>query len=382
MSPSGQVDLSVIIVNYNVASLVLQAVASLERQKFAGPNGRDGRLEILVIDNASSPEDVACLKGLPPSVILLRNEQNLGFAAATNQGIERSSGRYLCFLNPDTKVLDGALEILLQHLYQHPEVGAVGPRIWADDERTLCFSPLEPPTLSFMLARLLGSGFPLVGPWHTRQWHRLVHGFWRSQMPVTVPMLSGACIVTSRMVVGRVGRFDPCYFLFYEDADWCRRVRRAGYRLVCVPGAEVIHYYHQSARQDPLVTRHHARGSRDRFVGIHYGRLGVMAYKAVEAIGGYMNRWWPPDTSQEIIDLGYRTEPPRLCVEGVASACELMVQIGVNECFIPSAAAFTRIAEFQISKEVWGRMPPGRYYAAIIDAEALRSLAIWSWVKG
>ncbi len=382
MKPKGNIDLSVIIVNYNVAPLVLKAVASVQRQKFAGQDGNEGRLEILVIDNASSPEDVACLEGLASSVVLLRNDLNLGFAAANNQGIERASGRYLGFLNPDTKVLDGALDALLQHLYRHPEAGAVGPRFWADDERTLLLPPGDPPTLSFLLGQIIGTAFPVLGGWHTRRWHRYALRFWRSQVPLVVPMLSGACIVTSRSVVDRTGRFDPRYFLYYEDADWCRRVRRAGYHLACVPGAEVIHYYNQSAKRDPLVAWNHACLSRDRFVDIHYGPLGGVAYKAAKAISGYANPRWPPGMSHQIIDLGYHTEPPQLRVEAMDAACDLMVQVAYDEFFIPSATVFTRTAEFQLSPEVWERMQPGRYYARMIELDTLRPLALWSWEKG
>ena len=164
MSEAAAVDLSVIIVNYNVALLVLKAVASLEGQRFAGQSGGDGRLEILVIDNASSADDLACLEQLPSSVVLVRNDRNVGFAAANNQGIQHAAGRFLCLLNPDTRVLDGALDALLQHLYRHPEVGAVGPRFWADDERTILLPPGDPPTLSFLLSGLVGVP---CGPWQS-----------------------------------------------------------------------------------------------------------------------------------------------------------------------------------------------------------------------
>lgn len=382
MSPSGQVDLSVIIVNYNVASLVLQAVAALERQKFAGPNGRDGRLEILVIDNASSPEDVARLEGLPSGVVLVRNERNVGFAQANNQGIERASGRYLGFLNPDTKVLDGALDALLHHLYRHPEVGAVGPRFWADDERTLLLPPGNPPTLSFLLGQIIGTAFPVLGEWHTRRWHRYALTFWRSQIPLVVPILSGACIVTSRTAVDRVGGFDPAYFLYSEDTDWCRRLRRAGYRLMVVPEAEIVHYYNQSAKLDPKGALGHALWSQGWFVKVHYGRLGLLLYRATRAMSDRVASWRRHAEPRQLVDLGHCTAPPLLSVSNDVSPCEVMVQIAYQRHFIPSVAAFVRKGDFQLSLPVWERMQPGRYYARMIDPETVRPLALWSWEEG
>lgn len=382
MSPSEQADLTVIIVNYNVASLVLQAVASLERQKFAGPNGRDGRIEILVIDNASSPEDVALLQRLPSGVVLVRNERNVGFAVANNQGIERASGRYLGFLNPDTTVLDGALDALLQHLYRHPETGAVGPRLWADDARTLLLPPGDPPTLSFLLGQIFGTAFPVLGEWHARRWHEYALRFWRSQIPLEAPMLPGTCMVTSRSAVDRVGGFDPAYFLYYEDTDWCRRLRRQGFRLMVVPEAEIVHYYNQSAKRDQTGAQGHALWSQVRFVKAHYGRLGLWLYRAAQAISRRVASRRRPAAMRQVIDLGRLAAPPRLSVTGGAPPREVMVEIGYDCRCVPSAAAFVHGTAFQFPFPVWERMQSGRYYARMVDPEGLRPLTLWSWEKG
>jgi GT2 family glycosyltransferase len=382
VSLHGGADLSVIIVNYNVAPLVLQAVASLQRQKFAGRDGNEGHLEILVVDNASSPEDVARLHALPPQVLVVRNERNVGFAVANNQGIARASGRHLCFLNPDTKVLDGALDALLHHLYRHPDVGAVGPRIWADDDRVILLPPADPPTLSFILSGLVGGAVPSLARRHGLAWYRYATGFWRSRMPLSVTMLSGACIVTPRAVVDRVGGFDPRYFLYYEDADWCRRVRGRGLQLIHLPDAEIVHYYNQSAKPDPYGAGGHALRSRAHFVQVHYGRLGTLLYTVAQCLnsrragsgGGGVE-------SRHVIDLGRLDAPPRFRAVDDAAPRELLVQISYSRLFVPSAAAFVRQAEFQLPPAVWERMQPGRYHTRMIDPETLSSIAFWSWEK-
>lgn len=382
MTSKGRTDLSVIIVNYNVAPLILNVVASLLRQKFAAQDGNEGLIEILVIDNASSPEDVARLQGLPSGVVLVRSERNVGFAAANNQGIERASGRYLCFLNPDTKVLDGALDALLQHLYRHPDVGAVGPRIWADDERIILLPPGDPPTLSFLLGQLIGRAFLTWGQWHTHRWHRDALAFWQSRAPLEVPMLSGACIVTSRSVADRTGSFDPQYFLYYEDADWCRRIRRAGYRLVVVPAAEIVHYYNQSGKQDPQGAMNYALRSQVRFVKAHYGLMGLFLYRVTQAVSHRVAAWRGSAEPRGIVDLGHCTVPPQLSVANGAAPGAVMVQIGHDGRFVPSTATFIRRADFQLSLPVWERMQPGRYYARMVDPETLSPMALWSWEKG
>jgi GT2 family glycosyltransferase len=381
VSPSGQADLSVVIVNYNVSDLVLEAVASLQRQKFAAPDGRAGRLEIIVIDNASSPEDVARLERLPSCVVLVKNAVNVGFATATNEGIRRASGRYVCFLNPDTMVLDGALDALLHYLYRHPEVGAVGPKIWADEQRTFLMPPCDPPTLSFLLSQFTGTAFPTWGKVHTRQCHRHFLRFWQSQTPLEMPMLSGACIVTSRAVVDRTGSFDPHYFMYYEDADWCRRVRRAGYRVALVPDAEIVHYYNQSAKRDPQGAQAHGRSSQARFVKVHYGVPGLLLYRAAQAMSHGVASWRGPTAAHQVIDLGRCTAPLRLSVTNDVPTHEIMLQIGYDCRFLPSVATFIGRPEFQFSQPLWDWMQPGRYYARMVDPKTLRPLALWSWEK-
>lgn len=382
MSGAGQIDLSVILVNYNVAPLVLQAAASLQRQKFASPDGSDGCLEIVVIDNASLPEDVECLKHLHSSVVFLRSGKNLGFGAASNLGIERATGRYICFLNPDTRLLDGALECLLQYCYQHPEVGAVGPRIWADDERSILLPPGDPTTLTFFLSGLVGDVVPAVGERRNLRWHRRAMTFWQSRIPLAVHTLSGACILTTKAVVDRVGGFDPKYFLYYEDTDWCRRVRLAGYQLAYVPDAEIVHYYNQSAKLDPQGAQGHALRSQAQFVKAHYGLPGTMLYRITRTMSDQLRRWRSPAVPPGVIDLGCPAMPPRWRVTAANSFSKLTIEIGYNWLFVPSVAAFLRGADYQLSFSFWDRMQPGRYYARALDAKTLEPLGLWSWAKG
>lgn len=382
MTGVGSVDLSVIIVNYNVSALVFQAVESVSAQRFTGPDGRDGRLEILVIDNASQDADAAMLERLPPSVTVIRNRANLGFAAANNQGIERARGRHLCLLNPDTRLLDGSVEALRCYLDQHPGVGMVGPRIWADDERTLQLPPGDPPSLSYLGGRALGGTVPWLQRRRTRRWLEEAVRFWRAEAPMTVAMLSGACLMVSREVLRRMGGFDPGFFLYYEDADLCRRIRRQGLRLVVVPSAEVVHYYNQSAQADPQGAWTHAVVSERRFVRVHYGPLGAAIHRAATAMGRRAAHCGGSVERAGVIDLGVATRPPRFELPaGSASGQARLWQISPDRWCVPSAGAFVTGSTFALSQAVWDRLMPGRYYAQAVDPETCRVLGCWSWTR-
>lgn len=380
MSRSEAVDLTVIIVNYNVAPLVLQAVASLERQRFMASDGREGRLEIVVVDNASSADDRACLQRLPSNVVQILNSENLGFGQACNQVIRQAGGRYLCFLNPDTVVLDGALDVMLRHLYRHPEAGAVGPRIWIDADRQWLLPPGDPPTLSFFIQRVLAGCSRRVGDRMSLAWHRRALRCWSSGMPVSVTMLSGACLLTSRQVLDTVGGFDPGYFLYYEDTDWCRRVGRAGYQLHYVPSAEIVHYYNQSAKSSPAAQRY-ARQSQARFIRSYYGRAGAMIYALACAAAMRLTGRRCRASRTEVIDLGPLQTPPCFSLPDGRLPDPFLAQIGYDLLFVPSAAGFVHSRDFHLSSDFWGRLEAGRYYTRVIDPDTLMPRGVWTWEK-
>lgn len=380
MGQSEAVDLTVIIVNFNVAPLVLQAVASLGSQRFAAADGREGRLEILVVDNASSPDDRACLQRLPAHVVQILNPQNPGFGQANNLAIPQARGRYLCFLNPDTVVLEGALDALLRHLYEHPEAGAVGPRIWIDADRQWQLPPGDPPTLSFFVQRVLAECSRRVGERMGRAWHRRAVRCWSSGTPVSVPMLSGACLMTSRRILDEVGGFDPGYFLYYEDTDWCRRVSRAGYQLHQVPDAEIVHYYNQSARSSPGAAQRYAAESQAHFIRSHYGWAGTGIYALAQVAGERFARWRRANGA-DVIDLGRCRTPPHFAMPDGVTSAPILTQIGYDPLFVPSVAAFFHGREFHLSSGFWERLEAGRYYTRVIESATFTPLGIWTWEK-
>lgn len=374
------IDLSVILVNYNVAPSLLQAVASLQRQSCAGGDGRARRLEVLVVDNASAPEDRACLDELPPSVVRVLSPRNLGFGAAINLGVSRARGRDLCFLNPDALLLEGAMGRMLRHLDRNPGVGAVGPRTWADPDRRFLLPPGDPPTLGAILKGLMAVAIPALGVTMSAAWHRRAFTILRGTGPMQVEALSGACIVTPRAVIDRVGGFDPGYFLYYEDSDWCRRVRRAGYALHYLPEAEIVHYHNQSAKTAAAAAQAHAVRSQRRFARVHYGAAGERLCRLARALAARGAAAADRRGDAGVTDLGRLTAPPELCVGGVPPG-GLAFQLGYGRFLVPSAVAFVSEDRLRLPKAMWERMQQGRYFARAVEPATLRVHASWTWER-
>jgi len=376
-------DLSVIIVNYRSASYTLHAVASALEQEVARPDGGGrGEMEVLVIDNGSPPEDGAVLEGLPQSVRLIRNATNLGFAAAVNQGIRESGGEFLCLLNPDTHLFPGAFQRLLEYLYRFPDLAASGPRVWWDEEKTFLLPLVRLPMPGSMVLESLASLNYRLSRAVCGGWHRRDLALWRSAVPMNIDMLSGVCLVIRRAVLDRVGGFDPSYPLYYEDADWCRRVRRHGYRLAFVPSAEIVHYYNQSAQLVAKQSTAWMVRSRDYYLKKQFGRWSAgLCGRMTSTVARMAERWAPFPPKRLLVDLGPQEEPPHFD-DGEADVLrEVVFEVSHHWSFATKAAAFRPTPDLRFPLPIWKRLQPGRYYTRFTDLTTGRQEKIWSWQK-
>jgi len=248
------VELSVIIVSHNARACLSDCLSSLERE-------RAGRgWEILVVDNASDDGSADMVAGRFPSVRLVRNRENTGFAAANNLGIKKSRGRYFLFLNPDTRVLPGALDFLVRAMEARSEIGAAGPALLTGPRsfqvsfggRVHFFKELVQKTV-------------LNAVWRVR--------LRSARRQRSVAWVSGACLMVRRGALEKSGGFDDGFFLYFEDIDLCTRIRQAGFEVVFFPQSRVFHSGGASTSTVPLRSRLEYRRSQLRFYGKHNSGL-------------------------------------------------------------------------------------------------------------
>ena len=232
--PVPDVQISVVIVSWNTRDLLAECLESIVESS-AGI-----AYETFVVDNASTDDSVAAVRECFPHVRLMTNTENVGFSRANNQAICQSTGRYVLLLNPDTKVLPGALETLAGYLTEHPAVGAVGGRILNSDG-TLQSSCYPAPTLARELWRLLHlDALMSFGIYRMEDWD--------IRIPRKVDSLLGACIMVRREALESAGFLDEDYFFTGEEIDLCRRLYRANWPIYWVPQAQIIHYGGQSSK--------------------------------------------------------------------------------------------------------------------------------------
>ncbi len=352
--------LSVLIVSYNCAPLTLAAARSVLREM--------PEAQVVVVDNGSSDAQKLQSSSLPLQLIL--NPENLGLSAAVQQAYQEASGEHILMLNPDTQVLPGSLQLMIQAL-KDPDVGGIGPRFWWDEERTMLLPPIPLPTVWDRCIDLLLQGRGPFSRWMVKKDLRTVMDFWSADAPVEAKMLSGAAIMTRREVTERVGVFDSSFFLYYEDSDWCQRVRRAGFKLLYHPHAEMVHLFNQSGKQNPEVAEHMA-GSREIYLGRHFGRWKRLIAARVEA-------WLEQRATPPVFhDLGSLNEPPDLTWEGDG---EYLVQVGLGPSFHPGAGGFAEGESFRFPVSVWRLLAPGQYWSRVVRLKGLEVVRVYRWEK-
>lgn len=229
MQPS---ELSIIIVNWNSADYLMKCIRSIYEETTVLA------FEIIVVDNASYDGCAERLAQNYPDVIFIQNRLNSGFAAANNLGASRARGSVLLFLNPDTVILDKAIERMFRKVKALPDVGVAGCRLLNSDGsiQTACVQPIPRLLNQFLDTDVLRSWFPKSPLWGNAVL------FEKHEAPVEVEAVSGACMMIRREVFERIGHFSSDYFMYAEDLDLCYKARLAGLRNYHVPDSILVHH--------------------------------------------------------------------------------------------------------------------------------------------
>ncbi len=227
------VDLSIIIVSFNTRSRTLECLRSVYDQT------RDTRFEVIVVDNASSDGSGEAIASEFPKLNLIELEDNIGFARANNLAAERAAGKYLLLLNPDTLVLDGAVQRLHAFAESRGNAGICGGRsIFPDGTlNPLCCRRSPTPWSMFCIATGLSHIFK-----ESRLFNPEAYGAFQQNSVKEVDIIHGSFLLIGSGLWKELGGFDPAFFMYGEEVDLCTRARKKGFPCFYTPGATVIHY--------------------------------------------------------------------------------------------------------------------------------------------
>ena len=235
-------DLSIILVNWNAGIELLTTLDALYQALTAWSDS-----EVILVDNASADGSAQTAAQKFPLLKVIYNSPNLGFGVANNIGFAQAQGRHILLVNPDLKMTAAALQALLDFMERHPQAGICGPKVLESNGFTIspwCARRDPHPWDVFCEYAFLTRLFPT----HPR-FARYVMGDWNHASNREVNALTGACMLVRREVIEQTGGFDEQFFMYGEDLDWCRRIRRAGWQVWYVASAEVQHEGAHSTRQ-------------------------------------------------------------------------------------------------------------------------------------
>lgn len=234
---------SVVIVNWKTPALLARCLDSIKLEPQADS------FEIWVVDNDSGDESVEMLKTRYSYVHLIENKDNLGFSKACNQAIPESKGDFVLLLNPDTEVKDGAIGKLSDFLVEHPNCGAVGPKVLNTDGtlQLACRRSFPSVKAAFFRITYLSRLFPKS---KTMSEYNLT--FQDPDKTVEVDALSGSCMMVRRQAIDKIGLLDEDIFMFGEDIDWCWRIKQAGWSVFYLPSSVIYHVHGASSRLRPV----------------------------------------------------------------------------------------------------------------------------------
>jgi GT2 family glycosyltransferase len=265
--------LSVIIVSYNTCEMTLECLRVL----FDNLSGT--KVEVFVVDNASSDGSVAAIKDAYTSVKLIENQENTGFGAANNMAMEKATGRYFLLLNSDAFPCTGAIDTLLQAIEEHPRAAAIGPRLLNRDG-TLQRSCWRFPSPTQAWIENLGISSLLRGRSRWGDYRR-----WEHDSERAVDFVIGACLLVRREVWEKIGGFDPAFWMYAEETDWQKRMRSAGYEIWFTPRASVEHWGGASGAANRARVSEAFFNSLDIFSHKHYGPAGLVSLRAAMIAG-------------------------------------------------------------------------------------------------
>jgi GT2 family glycosyltransferase len=258
--------LSIVIICWNDLKVIKDCLESVYRETSTIP------FEVVVSDNGSTDTSVAYIREHFPSVRIVENGANLGFARGNNVGINVARGEYVLILNPDTIIHDRALEKLVAYADSCPEGAAFGCRVLNPD------GSFQNPARPLPTARGL-----LISALNLRWLGTLSHLFesdlyydWAGQTERMVGFQSGCCIMVRRDVLERLRGFDERFFYHFEETDLCCRIWESGSKVMFYPGAEITHLGGQSVGRFPIRFALETCRSRYRYFYKHFGRKSVI----------------------------------------------------------------------------------------------------------
>ncbi|WP_235296837.1 glycosyltransferase family 2 protein [Portibacter marinus] len=255
-------NISIIIVNYNVQYFIEQCLDSIFKV-----SDYKGVIEVIVVDNDSSDGSRKLIRDHYPEVLLIENENNVGFSIANNQGIKLAKGKYILLLNPDTLLSENTLTACFAQMESSPKIGALGVRMVDGAGQFLPESKRGFPSPSASFYRFSGlyklfPQSPVINSYY--------QGHIGEMQTAETEILCGAFMFIRTKVLDEIGLLDEAFFMYGEDIDLSYRIRNAGYSVLYFPETSIVHFKGESTRKDSIAYTQRFYDAMDIFANKHF----------------------------------------------------------------------------------------------------------------
>jgi len=225
--------LDIVVVSYNTRELTLRALHSIYEQTI------QTSFRLVVVDNDSQDGSADAIENAFPQLTLIRSSRNLGFSGGVNLGAKQFQSDYLLLLNPDTVILEGAIDTLFSFAQQKPNNGIWGGVTFNDDMSLNTHNAWSKPTT----LTLLFSAFGLSKAFSSSCFfNKANYGCWQRDTEYEIDMLQGCFFLTQRSLWEQLGGLDETFFMYGEESDYCLKAIHQGYRPIITPNAKIIHH--------------------------------------------------------------------------------------------------------------------------------------------
>ncbi|MBA7511225.1 hypothetical protein ES705_03216 [subsurface metagenome] len=276
------IDISIVIVNYNVKAFLEQCLMAIERAR------HNLKIEIFVVDNSSVDGSQAMVKKGFPYVHLIENKENIGFSKANNQALRLAKGKYVLILNPDTLIQEDTLTTLKDFLDKHSKTGAVGCKLINPDGSFQAGSRRGFPTPWVAFTRI--SGLSKIFP-RIRLFGQYNMTYLSPDTESEVDVLTGSLMLIRKRVLDNIGHFDEDYFMYGEDIDLCYRIKKQGWKIHYTPITTAIHYKGESTKKGEFSYISNFYSAMLIFIHKHFQNHYSFLLRTILAIGIYIRAY-------------------------------------------------------------------------------------------
>jgi len=371
------IQISIIIVNFNTAELLRSCIQSLESDTNAPP------YEIIVIDNNSSDNSVRMLRSDFPQIKVIENNSNAGYARGNNQGLEIARGKYVWLLNPDTIVIRNCLKTLFEFMETTDNAGAVSPRTWLDENKSLevCSLKILTPGRAKAVFTQLPCSYRkklLNEIWE------LDLKVWQTADPVCVEGIGGAAFFISRKLLDQLGNLDERFFMGYEDTDLSASISAEKLNIYIHPNAELIHLFGQAKQlpEAPQKAIYAWQTAPMTFLSKHFGENAAKNFK----IQRYLDRIWRRLQFRKHLNNQNIPDENGITLNWHGPETNYVVEISNDTTFYDKFGKIVQGTNIRLDKSLLNRLAQTKWYWRVLPANTRQIKEIisgghWHWKK-